>query len=260
MRPEGPCRSCRFWGDGCTLIREGRTGELLDYGACQPWDWVAPWIDRFLRTHRTDVASEREDILQDLQLFLRRRDVRFPADFVPDAQHLRPYLRAVVLNRASDFLRRERLVPKIRCGACLYRGVAGTCTRTHAHYGEAVGPGTNPQTLVPPCKEFFWRYRPITIDEISERKKVAPAREGLADEEVAGLLTLALEELMRAGPAGRRRALILKEHFLAGLTATAIADRHNCNERTVRRNIKAGLVALEKILREQFGVDQADLL
>ncbi len=271
MRPEGACRNCRFWDDGCLLIRENRAGDIIDHGACRPWSWVGPWIDRFLRLHHADLASEQDDLLQDLQLFLRRPKFQFPEDFVPDERHLRPYLRAVVLNRASDVLRRERLVPKIRCGVCLYRGASGTCSRTltkdemgrerpHPHYQKHVDPGSNPQALRPPCQEFCWRYRPVRLDEISQRKKAARAPESLASEEAAGLLALALEELVRAGPTGRRHALVLKEHFLVGRTATAIAAQLDLNERTVRRNLKSGLEALRTILTERIGVDEADLL
>jgi RNA polymerase sigma factor (sigma-70 family) len=272
MRPEGPCRGCSFWEEGCRLIRDGRTGELLDAGACRPWRWVPDWIDRFLRCHHANAVPQREDLLQDLQLHLRQPSFRFPADLTPDAHHLRPYLRSVVLNRASDFLRKERVVPKVRCGACLYRGRKGRCTCAvtagegagevrHPHLDEPVDAGANPLTLEPPCREFFWRYRPLSVEDLGERRKAAaaPARD-LADEEVADLLTAALAALMRAGPSGRRRALVLREHFLAGRTATAIADSLGLNERTVRRNLQAGLEALRVILREKIGVTEEDLL
>lgn len=245
--------------------------ELLDSGACQPWTSIPRWVDRFLRFHHSEAQSQAEDILQELQVFLRKPDFRLPADFVPDAQHLHPYLRSVVLNLASDFLRRERLAPKVRCGACLYRGPAGRCTRAtsingggregpHPHFDRAVDPGANPHSLVPPCREFFWRYRPLRLDEINERRRAVEPRERLASEEVAGLLVNALEELVRAGSSGRRRALILEEHFLRGRTAAAIGERLGLNERTVRRNIKSGLSALRVILRERIGVREEDLL
>ena len=74
------------------------------------------------------------------------------------------------------------------------------------------------------------------------------------------MVALALEELMRAGAAGRRRALILREHFLANRPATAIAERLGVNERTVRRNIQAGLAALRAVLKDRFGLREEDLL
>ena len=161
MVPKGPCAGCRWWRDGCALIRESRVGEILDGGPCRVWPWLKRLIDRFLRLHHGEAESRNEDLYQEIQLFLRQPGFRLPGDFVPDGPHLRSYLRTVVLNRASDFLRKERLVPKLRCGACLYRGNTGRCTRArsingggherpHPHYDTVLDPGANPHSLKPP--------------------------------------------------------------------------------------------------------------
>lgn len=271
MRPAGPCVKCVFWSDGCELIRTNGIATLLDSGSCLPWSWIEVWISRFLRYHHAEAVDQEEDLRQEIQLFLRGPGFRFPADLMPDAGHLRAFLRSAVLNRASDVLRRDRLAPKVRCGACLYRDVAGRCALPvaaaldggrvpHAHYGVPVGAGTNPLALHPPCGEFFWRYRPRRLEELSARRTAAPAARDPAGEELSALVILALEELMQRGAAGRRRALVLREFFLANRPATAIADRLGVNERTVRRNVQDGLSALRTILENELGVREEDLV
>jgi len=268
MEPQEICRSCGFWREGCVLIRESRLAELLDAAPCRPWEWVERWVSRFVRFLQPNAVSHREDLLQDLQLHLRQPSFRLPPSLVPDSQHFRSYLRSVVLNRASDFLRHERIVPKVRCGACLYRGVSGKCTKAlgvdksgreipHPHYEKAVDPGTNPGSLEPPCEEFFWRYRPLRLEEAG--RPAPPGRDPRAEERSA-VLALALAELMREGPQGRRRALILREHFLRGKTVVETAKRLGLNERTVRRNIQAALEALRKIISGKLKINKEDLL
>ena len=270
MRPVGPCATCDYWRDGCALIREGRVGALLDSGACEPWTWVRGWISRFLRYQHAEALGQEEDVLQELQVFLRQPGFRVPRDVGTDADHLRPYLRSAVLNRATDFLRRERLAPKVRCGACLYRGAEGCCSlaavttaagrrEPHPHHGRPVEAGANPQALRPPCGEFFWRYRPRRLEEISVRRKVSPPGPDPAGDQLGGVVTLALEELMQAGKAGRRRALMLREHFLGNRTAKAIAEHLGVNERTVRRNLRAGLASLRTILEDRLGFREEEL-
>jgi len=265
-----PCASCPFWAKGCRLMLEGRLAELLDRGACRPTEWIASWIQRLLQNTAPHWSLDSEDLLQEMQVYLREGGLKLPEDLPPDAKHLRRYLRSAVLNRISDLLRHQKVIPKVRCGACLYRGARGTCMKAttvdgaggikpHPHYGRAVDPGASPASLDPPCSEFFWRYRPLRLDEIAEIKKSEAAPDDQGTQELKSILAAALEELASGGAARFRQAYFLKKYFLDGRPATELAREAGLNERTVRRHIAAGLGALRRILEEKYGVKPEDL-
>ncbi len=265
-----PCKTCRFLGPkGCGLVQGNQLGKLMDEGLCRPWSWIESWTGRFLRM-RSVPRDLHEDLLQELQVFLRRPQFRFPEDFPARIRFLRSYLRKVVLNFSHDYLRKEKLAPKVRCGACVYFGPSQQCRlamvingggteRPNPHQYSMLDPLTNPAALKPPCRSFFWRYRPQSIEEIGERCRRQPSNPALEEKEAAELVALALGDLAQTGKAGFRRAYVLKEQFFSGRTAVSLAEELNCSEKTVRRDLKAALAALKLILRERFHVEESDL-
>jgi DNA-directed RNA polymerase specialized sigma24 family protein len=160
------------------------------------------------------------------------------------------------------------VIPKIRCGACLYLTPRRTCNLTtirtdtgeetaNPHLGAEFDPHTNPGTLVPPCRSFFWRYRRTSLEGVAPAAR-APATEAKR-RETADVLDRALVHLLRSGPTGRRQAFILSEHFTNERPATAIAADLGVSERTVRRDISAGLASMHQVLTEKFGLGQEDI-
>ncbi len=269
MNPEGPCVACEAWrGAGCAFLRRGDTKSLLDRGGCQILKAVESWVGHYVRVRCPGAQHLEEDILQDVQLMLHGPDFSFPPNLVPNAAHLRRWLRTLVLNRITDYLRRERVIPKIRCGACLYFTPRKTCElagmrndsgeeTANPHYGTKLDPHTNPAALVPPCRSFFWRYRRTSLEGVSPRARAPSAN--LERQETSELLDTALLRLLRAGPAGRRQAFVLSEHFTHERPATAIATELGVSERTVRRDIAAGLKSLHQLLTEKFGFREEDI-
>ena len=228
---------------------------------------VSSWIEHYLRIRCPGGEPLKDDAVQEVLLVLHGRDFALPAKLVPNAPNIRRWLRTLVLSRLTDFLRRERVIPKVRCGACLYLSVKNACSlpavqapnggkTPNPHYEKTVDPHQNPSSLVPPCGEFFWRYRRTPLESASSRRN--GVTNGLERAELSQVLRRALLLLLRSGPAGRRQAYVLNEHFTGETPATAIAQDLGVSERTIRRDIEGGLKALNRILKEEFGLSEED--
>ena len=264
----GPCPACYAWReDACELLRRGDAKALFRSGNCDLPRAIESWIDHYIRIRCPGAEGLRDDLVQDVQLVLHAEGFSFPDRLIPNATHLRRWLRTLVLNRATDFLRRERVMPKVRCGACLYLSVQAACSLAtvraergseapNPHYEKKLDPHTNPSSLVPPCRDFFWRYRRSPLDELS-RKEEAPSKAAERGE-TENVLQKALHHLLKSGATGRRQAYVLHEHFTNEVPATTIAEELEVSERTIRRDIAAGLKELQGILKERFGLTRGD--
>ena len=207
-------------------------------------------------------------ILQDLQLLLYGPAFAFPAELTPNALHLRRSMRTLVLNRITDFLRRERVIPKVRCGACLHfleqghlraRDGAGTSAAAeipNPHCGKVIDPHTNPEALAPrvPSSSGVIAARP---SKVSPRQR--PRRRRPWEKKGTRAAAACPRLLLREEPAGRRQGHIIDEHFAKDRPANAIAAELGVSERTVRRDVQAGLAALHRILTDEMGLTHEDL-
>ncbi len=231
------------------------------------------WITAYLSVRAPTAHDLAEDMLQEVRLALLEPSFTFPSDMSPTAGDLRRYLRKVVLNRLTDLLRREKALAKKRCGACIYFSPRGTCSKptgrspagdpaANPWYEKKLDPHTNPDSLDPPCREFFWRYRAETLNSASVGPEASQGKDAKAQErrETQEALLDALALLFTRGPEGRRCAYLLQQHYMNGRPAGALAEELGTSERTVRRLLKAGLKDLGEILREKFHLEAEDLL
>jgi len=270
VKPDPPCRTCEAWKDpGCAYVRRNDVRSLVERGKCAIGPALEEWVRHYVRFRAPSSGNMEEDLLQEIHLFLLEPGFSFPGRITPTAGHVRRWLRTIVLNRLTDLLRRNRVIPKKRCGACLYLSPRNRCSRAlsqapegkevpNPHYDKELDPHTNPDVLVPPCPEFFWRYRRTPLEAVTPSSP--PPGESAEKAETETLLVEAMARLVAAGEAGRRQAYALREHFTNGRAAVSIAEELGLSERTVRRAIQAGLAALARILKEEFGVAEEDLL
>ena len=270
VSPDPPCRTCEAWKEpGCAYVRRNDIRALVERGKCAIGRALEEWVRHYVRFRAPASGNAEEDLLQEIHVFLLEPGFSFPERLTPTAGHVRRWLRTVVLNRLTDLLRRERVIPKKRCGACLYFTPRNSCSRAlsktaegkevpNPHYEKELDPHTNPDGLVPPCPEFFWRYRRTPLEAVTP--SAPPPGEAAEKAETESLLVEAVAELVLSGESGRRQAYVLREHFTNGRALVHIAEELGLSERTVRRTVQAGLAALARILKEKFGVTGEDLL
>jgi DNA-directed RNA polymerase specialized sigma24 family protein len=236
-------------GWGCRLLAERALKPLLGHS----WCWVLPMVrettTEYLR-RRFRRAMPEEDAAQAVLLDLMQvRGETLPGD--PAA--LRRWLLGVVPRRAVDFLRREGLAPRVRCGACVHvrdrspavcgleavRDPATGDLVPHPHHGRAVGSEADPRGLDPPCRRFRVAPPPEPLGPVEPEAAGDPG----AVEVVDLLERLAREDL--------RAAVVVRRRFLGGDDIEAIAADLGLKRRMTYLLAERGIAILRRLAGEE---------
>lgn len=260
LASDRPCPACGRTHPGledCELLRPGSASPA---GRCEIFRRIARTARRYIHLRYPERGGDLDDAIQEVWMRLSRQCGSGNAP--PGGPVFWRWLRTVVFNCLTDLLRRERVVAKKRCGACAHFHGAGSrgCGKTvirdpslgreieNPWFGEKVGAETSPDALDPPCREFFWRYRPRGIEEV-ERELEAPATDPAALAEPPGAEALAaLARLVRRGPETLRRASVVYRHYVKEEGLESISRSLGITARTARRDLQRALVELREIL------------
>ncbi len=265
--PAEVCVACRF-GTGehrdCTLILAADLSVLLAEGPCRLPDVIADRVERWLRRHFPLSAGHAEDAAQEILLRLMERRDAFPGGDIRSLPRLQRWLNHFARNGIIDHLRRARVIPKLRCGACVHFASepsprcrlewlpeAGARPARNPHFGDGVEHGTNPRRLDPPCETFEWR-RPGTFDPFEG--EILARGTGSPGDETAKIVILALDRLAAMDRDGVRIASAIERFYLRGDDVPSIAAAAGVSERTVKRLLAAGRERLLMVLRRDFAV------
>jgi RNA polymerase sigma factor (sigma-70 family) len=242
------------------FARAGPAGD----GRCEILRHIAWTARRFLQLRYPERRTDVDDVVQEVWIRIAQGGRKGAP---PRGAALRAWLRSVVMNLVTDLLRRERIVAKKRCGACVHFGQEEpkgcreaavrdpSCgiPRENPWFGGRVDAETAPDRLDPPCLEFLWRYRPQSLEALPPGRE---AREPSVPERVeppGSEVLRGLARLARRGADGVRRASIVYRHFIEEEPLDDVARSLGITSRTARRDVQRALAELREILGEEEG-------
>ncbi len=269
------CESCRF-GSGpsrdCSLIVAGNLRELLDSGPCQLGRHIRSRVNVILRRNFPLVKEQSDDLYQEAILKLLEGGTSFPGAQIKGLAALRRWLMRFLRNQVVDYLRRQKVITRLRCGACenFSRNTPQRCLLEfvtspggelipNPWWGDRVTPSTDPRRLDPRCSEFDWR-RPATFDVFDDDVAATTPAASRAEEAVRVCL-LAIDRLAAASERGVREAAVIAGHYFSKRTVSDLARQSGVSEKTIKRLLASGRVSLLKIMTKEFGLESpAELL
>ncbi len=263
------CQSCRF-GSGpqrdCSLIAKGDLSALMEQGPCQMDRYIRSRINLILRRNFPLVTGQGDDVYQEAALRFLDPELPFPGAKLKGLAGLRRWLPRFLRNQVIDHLRRQKIITRLRCGACehysratsqrcqleFYVGPDGELT-PNPWWGDRVSTKTDPRKLDPACGEFTWR-KPATFD-VFDDELVSETPAASKSQEAVRVCLLAIDKLSATSDRGIREAAVIAGHYFSKRSVADLAERSGVSEKTVKRLLASGRVALLKILTEEFGLE-----
>ncbi|MFT7619429.1 MAG: RNA polymerase sigma factor (sigma-70 family) [Planctomycetota bacterium] len=269
------CVSCRF-GTGpdreCSLILDGNLTELLSEGPCQLDRHIRSRLNIIMRRNFPLVTDHADDLFQEAIMRLLGPGLAFPGQLLKTLPALRRWLPRFLRNQVIDYLRHQKVITRLRCGACenFSRNTPQRCQLEfitedggelvpNPWWGDRVSPSTDPRRLDPSCSEFVWR-RPATFD-IFDEEAVGKNPAASKSEEAARVCLLAIDRLSVSSERGMREAAVIAAHYFSKRRVADLATRSSVSEKTIKRLLSTGRKSLLTILQKEFGLDSpGDLL
>lgn len=218
---------------------------MLRVENCVLQETLEPTIRDFFRRQFGRFSSHEEDLVQEiLQALLLTPDGTYhfkkPQDFI----HWLPML---LRRRVIDFLRKVRLIPRPRCGACAHYSKRHGCMLDQT---RSVTPSTNPRNLQEPCDRFQWSG---PVQSLPPLREAVAREEPIGDEGAKELLERAMAELERRDDRGRRAVRAIRLHRLEGRTMMEAGAILGVSHMSIKRAVDSGIRELRPILERLIG-------
>lgn len=271
---ESVCLNCRF-GVGedraCSLLKSGNQETLFSDGPCRLPERIQAGAQRLIERRYPFAKDQSEDLSSEVLLGVMKSARLLAPDKIHHFGTLKRRIAEVVRNGVIDVLRHHRLVTRLRCGACQHFGELASgqtgCRKEltveeeevlghHPWSGSVLEANNDPRKLDPPCETFAWN-RPDNQDLIEE---ALPGESGdlTPRQKTLQVLLKGIDRMAQEDMVGLKAASAMFWHHFGGRSVGRMADDHAVSDKTIKRQLAEGRRRLERILKDDLGIESLD--